>query len=235
MVKKVVKKARSKAKSLKRSAEESAATDNVKSAPKAVVDSEDEGDESPDEGERVDMKLSKEVEEKIKGSVAEKRKNKRSKGKANKGPTDPGVIYLGHIPYGFFEKQMKGYFTQFGDITRMRLSRSKKTGRSRGYAFIEFAEREVAEIVAETMHNYLMFDRMLKCEMVAKDKVHSKMFKANKRVPHRALERAHHNRERTDEEQEKRVEKLLKKDQKKRAKFEKLGIKYTFDGYKAEA
>jgi nucleolar protein 15 len=41
--------------------------------------------------------------------------------------TDPrGVIYLGHIPYGMEEPQMKKFFSQFGDVTRVKLWRSKK-------------------------------------------------------------------------------------------------------------
>lgn len=39
-----------------------------------------------------------------------------------------------------------------------------QTGRSKGYAFVEFEYDEVARIVAETMNNYLMFDKLLKCE-----------------------------------------------------------------------
>ena len=39
-----------------------------------------------------------------------------------------------------------------------------QTARSKGYAFVEFACDEVAKIVAETMHNYMMFGRLLKCE-----------------------------------------------------------------------
>ena len=39
-----------------------------------------------------------------------------------------GVLYVGHIPPGFCEPQMKKYFAQFGTITRLRLSRSKRTG-----------------------------------------------------------------------------------------------------------
>ena len=26
------------------------------------------------------------------------------------------MVYLGHIPHGFYEEQMKGYFSQFGDV-----------------------------------------------------------------------------------------------------------------------
>ena len=41
---------------------------------------------------------------------------------------------------------------------------TSQTARSKGYAFVEFACDEVAKIVAETMHNYMMFGRLLKCE-----------------------------------------------------------------------
>lgn len=37
-----------------------------------------------------------------------------------------------------------------------------QSGRSKGYAFIEFLHPEVAKIAAETMNNYLMFNRLLK-------------------------------------------------------------------------
>jgi RNA recognition motif-containing protein len=38
-----------------------------------------------------------------------------------------------------------------------------QTGGSKGYAFVEFACDDVAKIVAETMNNYMMFGRLLKC------------------------------------------------------------------------
>jgi len=87
-----------------------------------------------------------------------------------------GVIYLGHIPSGFEELQMKEFFTQFGTVTRLRLARSKKTGGPRGFAFIEFEDAQVASIVAGCMNNYLMFGRLLKCEVVPNEKKHANMF-----------------------------------------------------------
>ena len=41
---------------------------------------------------------------------------------------------------------------------------STQTGKSKGYAYIEFQHKEVAKLVAETMNNYLMFTRILKCK-----------------------------------------------------------------------
>ncbi|KAK8949673.1 hypothetical protein KSP39_PZI005441 [Platanthera zijinensis] len=36
------------------------------------------------------------------------------------------VIYIGHIPHGFYEEQMEGFFKQFGKVKRLRIARSKK-------------------------------------------------------------------------------------------------------------
>ncbi|KAF2998146.1 hypothetical protein E8E13_001796 [Curvularia kusanoi] len=91
--------------------------------------------------------------------------------------TEPGVIYVGRVPRGFFEPQMKKYFSQFGRVLNLRLSRNKKTGASKHYAFVEFASAEVADIVARTMNNYLMFGHILKCALVPKEQVHENLFK----------------------------------------------------------
>lgn len=81
------------------------------------------------------------------------------------------------VPRGFFEPQMKKYFSQFGRVNRLRLSRNKKTGASKHYAFVEFASTEVADIVARTMDNYLLFGHILKCKLVPEDQVHPDLFK----------------------------------------------------------
>lgn len=89
---------------------------------------------------------------------------------------DRGVVYLGHIPHGFYESEMKAFFRQFGHITRLRLVRSHKTGNSKGYAFIEFRFKEVAQVVADTMNNYLMGNRLLKAVFLPPEKQSPKMF-----------------------------------------------------------
>jgi nucleolar protein 15 len=38
----------------------------------------------------------------------------------------PGVVYLGRIPHGFYEEEMHSYFSQFGKVLQLRLSRNKK-------------------------------------------------------------------------------------------------------------
>ncbi|GFX95724.1 MKI67 FHA domain-interacting nucleolar phosphoprotein-like [Trichonephila clavipes] len=106
---------------------------------------------------------------------SDKRKNAK-KFKNEPEDSGPGVIYIGHIPHGFYEKEMKAYFSQFGKIRRLRVARSKKTGKAKGYAFIEFDSESVAKIAAEAMNNYLFFEKLLKCEFVPADKVHPNTF-----------------------------------------------------------
>ncbi|KRZ33491.1 MKI67 FHA domain-interacting nucleolar phosphoprotein-like [Trichinella pseudospiralis] len=88
-----------------------------------------------------------------------------------------GVVLIRNLPYGFFEAELWQYFEQFGKLNRLKLFRSKKTGRSKGYAMIEFANSEVAKVAAGTMDNYLMFDHILKCEVLPPEKVRNEAFR----------------------------------------------------------
>jgi len=87
---------------------------------------------------------------------------------------------------------MRAYFTQFGTVLRLRLARNKKTGASKHYAFIEFESSEVADIVAKTMNNYLMFGHILKVRRVPDEQLHPDLWKgAGKRfkvVPRARME-----------------------------------------------
>ncbi|KAI1002307.1 hypothetical protein K3495_g5895 [Podosphaera aphanis] len=94
----------------------------------------------------------------------------------------PAVLYIGRIPHGFYENEMRSYFKQFGNILKLRLSRNKKTGASKHHAWIQFESAAVAEIVAKTMDNYLMFGHILKVKLVPDDQIPKDLFKgANKR------------------------------------------------------
>ncbi|XP_062390939.1 MKI67 FHA domain-interacting nucleolar phosphoprotein-like [Sardina pilchardus] len=148
----------------------------------------------------------------------------------------PGVIYVGHIPRGLFEPQIRSYFQQFGKILRMRLSRSKKTGGSKGYAYIEFDCDEVAKIVAETMNNYLMGERLIQCQVVPPEKVHEKLFVGCKRVFKKPSLPAvgRYNKKHSVEELEKTKAKLLSKEAKLRKRLAAHGIDYDFPGFASQ-
>jgi nucleolar protein 15 len=87
------------------------------------------------------------------------------------------IIYIGHIPQGFFEQQMRSFFSQFGKVRKLKLFRSQRTGGSKGYGFLEFEDPSVAQVVAESMHGYLIQERQLVCHVVPIEKYHDGMFK----------------------------------------------------------
>ncbi|PIL29820.1 hypothetical protein GSI_08027 [Ganoderma sinense ZZ0214-1] len=159
---------------------------------------------------------------------------KRKLEKAKRKPTeDRGVLYLGRIPHGFYEDQMKAYFSQFGNVTRIRLSRNKKTGKPKHYGFVEFDSSSVARIVADTMDNYLLMGHILTCKVIPKDQVHPELWVgANRKwrpVPRDRVARVAHNKPRTEEELEKAETRLLKRQEQRKRKLEEAGIKYDFE------
>lgn len=72
-----------------------------------------------------------------------------------------GLIFISHLPHGFYQNELRDYFKQFGKVTNVKVCRSNKTGKCKGYGYVEFANPEVAKIAAETMNNYLMFKKRL--------------------------------------------------------------------------
>lgn len=77
---------------------------------------------------------------------------------------------------------MKNYFSQFGAVTRTRVARSERSGKSKGYAFVEFRVPEVAEIAAQTMDNYLMFKQVLKTAYIPPDEQKFNYFRTTVRM-----------------------------------------------------
>jgi len=142
------------------------------------------------------------------------------------------VVYIGHLPDGFYEPELRQYFKQFGTILKIRLSRSKKTGKSKGYGWIQFSSPTVAKIASDSMNNYLMFEKILKCKIVPKDKVHKELFKGSDRFFTRsrwpAINAARQNKLKNDEEIGKQKKKLRTRLGAKNRLLEKMGIKYTF-------
>ncbi|QDS76467.1 hypothetical protein FKW77_004910 [Venturia effusa] len=134
----------------------------------AGFESTDESEAGDDEGIPLDMVPKAKLDKAAKKALAA----------ATQDADDvPGTIYVGRVPHGFYEHQMKAYFSQFGDVTRLRLARNKKTGASKHYAFVEFASKEVAEIVARTMDKYLMFGHIMQLRLMSQEQVHKDLWK----------------------------------------------------------
>jgi nucleolar protein 15 len=126
-----------------------------------------------------------------------------------------GIVYFSHIPHGFYEKEMRSFLSQFGTVTNLRLGRSKKTGQSKGYAFVQFLYTDVAKIVVDTMNNYLMFEKLMKCQLVPVEKAKSSIFrgKINPQMPplkaNRIKAKKLVNAKRTDAQDARRVKRQM--------------------------
>lgn len=120
---------------------------------------------------------------------------------------------------------MRGYFSQFGAITRLRLARSPKTLNSKGYAFIEFRYPEVAEIAADAMNNYLMFKNIIKTRFIPPSDIKHDYFRSSvskvkkdgekvftsKLIEAREIVIQNTNKLMTTEDEQKRITKIAKK------------------------
>ncbi|KAJ5446628.1 Nucleotide-binding alpha-beta plait [Penicillium cf. griseofulvum] len=184
---------------------------------------ESSGDEDESDGEGY-----KEGEPIPKAPDTKKAERKLAKQLRKDGPPEePGTVYIGRIPHGFYEHQMKAYFSQFGEITKLRLSRNRLTGRSKHYAFIEFSSTTVAKIVADTMDNYLMYGHIVKCKYVPKEQLHPEIWKgANRRfkvTPWNRIEKKRLARGKTREQWSKSIESEQKKREAKINKLKALG------------
>lgn len=139
-----------------------------------------------------------------------------------------GVIYIGRLPSGFQESELKTYFSQFGDVINVKLARNKKTGNTKHYGFIEFDSIEVAKVAAETMNNYLLFGHLIKCEVV--ENPHEDTFKHGNRkfkvIPWKKIAKEKHEKSRTEEEWKVLIAKFEESKQKKQEELKSKGIDF---------
>jgi RNA recognition motif-containing protein len=56
-------------------------------------------------------------------------------------------LFIGNLPYDATETELRGHFAPVGAPLQVLVPVDRETGRPRGFAFVEFAEREVAEEV----------------------------------------------------------------------------------------
>jgi nucleolar protein 15 len=126
---------------------------------------------------------------------------------------------------------MRAYFSQFGTVLRLRLARNKKTGASKHYAFIEFDSGDVADIVAKTMNNYLMFGHILKVRRVPDEQLHPDLWKgAGKRfkvIPRARIEARRMEQPKGREYWREKVEKEEAKRKEKAALLKELGYDFV--------
>ena len=54
-------------------------------------------------------------------------------------------LFVGNMPYGATEADLRAHFAAVGDPSQVVIPVDRETGRPRGFAFVEYVERELAE------------------------------------------------------------------------------------------
>ncbi len=73
----------------------------------------------------------------------------------------PIRLFVGNLPYDTTEAELKDHFSTVAPVIYLTLPLDRETGRSRNFAFVEFAERAQAEEAVRRFNNQLFNGRPL--------------------------------------------------------------------------
>lgn len=82
---------------------------------------------------------------------------------------DVATLYVGNLPYRANEQIVKEHFETFGYVRSVRLMKDKRTGKRKGFGFVEVAAQE-ADSMIEKLNDSEFQERTIKVRP-AKDKV----------------------------------------------------------------
>lgn len=73
----------------------------------------------------------------------------------------PVRLFVGNLPYQATEEDLRTHFAQVGQPTQIVRPLDRETGRARGFAFVEYAERPAAEAAIKQFDGQLFMGRPL--------------------------------------------------------------------------
>lgn len=65
---------------------------------------------------------------------------------------NPKKLFVGNLPFSMTEDGVTQLFAEYGEIAEIKLVLDRETQRSRGFAFVEYAEEESAQKAIEALH-----------------------------------------------------------------------------------
>ncbi|MFZ2095692.1 MAG: RNA-binding protein [Anaerolineales bacterium] len=74
-------------------------------------------------------------------------------------------LYVGNLPFSTTEEDLRDLFSQAGTIVSVSLIKDRETGRSRGFAFVEFGSQAEAEKAVSLFNNTPLDNRTLKVNL----------------------------------------------------------------------
>jgi RNA recognition motif-containing protein len=74
-------------------------------------------------------------------------------------------LYVGNLPFSTTEDELRTMFAQAGNVVSVSLIKDRDTGRSRGFAFVEFSTQAEAEKAVSLFNNTPLENRTLKVNL----------------------------------------------------------------------
>jgi RNA recognition motif-containing protein len=74
-------------------------------------------------------------------------------------------LYVGNLPFSTTEEDLRSMFAQAGTVVSVSLIKDRDTGRSRGFAFVEFSTQAEAEKAVSLFNNTPLDNRALKVNL----------------------------------------------------------------------
>lgn len=71
-------------------------------------------------------------------------------------------VYVGNLPFSFTQEELKNLFSEFGQITEATVISDKFSGRSKGFGFVTFANKEDSDKAISEMNDKEVQGRNLK-------------------------------------------------------------------------
>mgnify|MGYP001463166138 CR=1 FL=1 len=70
-------------------------------------------------------------------------------------------LFVGNLPYQAMESDVEEHFSQAGVVSDVKVVTDRETGRSRGFAFVEFSDAECAKKAVDMFHQQDFLGRKL--------------------------------------------------------------------------
>lgn len=71
-------------------------------------------------------------------------------------------IYVGNLPYGLAEDDLRKMFAQYGEVSSASIVKDKYSGQSKGFGFVEMAAQSQAEEAIKALDGRSVAGRTLK-------------------------------------------------------------------------
>jgi RNA recognition motif-containing protein len=68
-------------------------------------------------------------------------------------------MYVSNLSFRLSEQELGDLFSQYGEVSSVKIIKDRDTGRSRGFGFVEMANQDEARAAMEALANYEMGGR----------------------------------------------------------------------------